>query len=73
MNFDEARQPRREHAGLSRTGAGEDEQRTFGVEDGLGLGGIQAGKQAVVGSRNHRGKIREDRAPECWQTRDYFR
>ncbi|CAB4620957.1 unannotated protein [freshwater metagenome] len=40
-----------EHTGLARTGPGDDEQRTFGMNDGLVLDGIEALEEVRVRAR----------------------
>ena len=55
---DEVRDPVRQHAGLARAGAGEDQQRTLAVQDGLALGLVEPLQKVVcVRSRRHPARI----------------
>ena len=53
FDVDETRDARREHARLSRTGAGEDEQRAVDVKHGLALRRIQSGGQLFFEQHRH--------------------
>ena len=45
----QVRDPVREHAGLARAGAGQDQQRALAVGDGVALGRVQAFEEVVDG------------------------
>ena len=53
LDVDQSRDPRRQHAGLSRTGAGEHEQRAVDVEHGLALRRVEAGGQLFIEQHRH--------------------
>ena len=52
-----------EDARLARAGAGDDQQRPFGVEDGLPLGGIQVGEILLGREDGHSAMLA--RADDC--------
>ena len=59
----QAGDPAREHAGLARTRAGEDEERPVGVRDGLALRLVEAGQQRVVRRQDRFDREASDHTP----------
>jgi hypothetical protein len=60
---DQARDARREDAGLAGTRAGEHEQRPIHVQHGFALRRVQSLEQRIVGRNVHQGKIISNVAP----------
>ena len=55
LRGDEVRDPAREHRGLARPGAGDDQERPFAVKHRLALGRIQALENPLLGGHERRG------------------